>query len=163
MTALALLRQWKLLLGGAAIAIMGMMLLVAKMDARHWHKKYDREHAALQALVSEQVKARALAEENKRATEARYAQIQKEQSDDFKARLADARAQLWRWMRDRAAQSGGGQQADLSGHPGSAPGPDALPAAALVDVADLERCTAAVIGFEGWQRWYSEVEKAQAK
>lgn len=39
-----LLRNWKLLIGGLALAVLGIMLASAKMDARHWRKKYENEH-----------------------------------------------------------------------------------------------------------------------
>lgn len=43
MTVLAFaLRNWKLLLTGAAIGLLGVLLLFAKADARSWHKKYDQ-------------------------------------------------------------------------------------------------------------------------
>ena len=36
-----MLRNWKLIAGGLALAALAITLLVAKADARHWHKQAD--------------------------------------------------------------------------------------------------------------------------
>jgi hypothetical protein len=39
------LKNWKLVLGGLAVAVLGIMLVIAKGDARHWHAKFDNAEA----------------------------------------------------------------------------------------------------------------------
>ena len=45
-------RNWKLVLGGLVVGVLGLMLVFAKADARHWHKKYDTAQASFQLEVA---------------------------------------------------------------------------------------------------------------
>ena len=40
-------KHWRLILGGLALAVLGLMLVFARADARHWHKVADERQAAL--------------------------------------------------------------------------------------------------------------------
>lgn len=45
MTGALLLRNWQAIVGGVAVAVLGLLLMLAKADARHWHKQYDAADA----------------------------------------------------------------------------------------------------------------------
>jgi hypothetical protein len=163
---------WNVRLPTLLPAVLLLMWLHQAGEARHWHKASDRQAAIAKqcnqgrandraAWAAAQAKAIAIATEQKRTTEAKYAKIQKEQADEHKAHLADAGALLASRLRDGALKSGSGP-ADLRGPASAAPGPDGTPVAAIVDVADLERCTASVVKLEGWQSWWTEIEKTRA-
>jgi hypothetical protein len=47
-----ILSNWKLLLGGLAVGLLGVMLMFAKADARHWHKAADAATASYQREVA---------------------------------------------------------------------------------------------------------------
>ena len=155
-------KHWKLL-GLTALALfVGIYVLTLKGEVRRERKLREHAEAKVQLILQAEAAATARAEEIKRSTEARYAQIQKEQANALTLARADADARLKRWMRDNAAQ-GGASRTDLPGAANPATGPDELPGAALVALGDLQRCNAAFVTAEGWQRWWREVEKAQPK
>lgn len=170
MTALAVLSFLRKHLSLVAVGLLLLYVAVLKGEVRHL--KATADHAKAQAKLCEQgrkadrkawadgqIAARKLAQEQKARTEARFAQIQKESTDAYKAQLADARARLRQWM--RSAQ-GDPRQADLRGNPDAAPGPDGVSGAAfMVAPHDLELCTSAVIKLEGWQAWFRSIQKTE--
>jgi hypothetical protein len=103
-----------------------------------------------------QANKRATAE--KRATESRYAQIQKDQAHALTLARADAADRLRDWMRTHRADQGRAIGANLPVASGAATGPDAHdPATFLVGSADLGICTDAFVTARGWQDWYNQV------
>lgn len=161
-------KHWKLLFGGGAFLALLIYAGIQKLNASHWHKKYDREAAQHlkdnQTWTAAQIEANARATAEKAATEARYARIQKDQAHALTLARADADARLRNWMRTHRAGQGAAGQTDLPDNPGSAPGPDAVSGETFMVAAhDLELCTAAVVKLEGWQSWWAEIEKAQQK
>jgi hypothetical protein len=96
MTALPfILKNWKLLLTGAAFLALTVALLIAKADARHWQKRQEITQAAFDKTVADYRaaadKARADDLANAARVKAEQQQITQEVSHDYESRLADAR------------------------------------------------------------------------
>lgn len=105
----------------AVVAVLGVMLLIAKGDARHWHKSFDQEHAAHVQTVANY---KAAADEAARLDKANVDRVTKEQTaitekvtNDYQSKLADSTS---RYDRLRAQASG------YLSHP-SSPGVPASP------------------------------------
>lgn len=151
----------------AIIAVLGLMLLFAKMDARHWHKRADQcsaarvaDHRAWQEAYD---KAVAADKAHIAAVKARDDQINQEKTHALESQLVDARAAVARYARLHPAPQA---------NPGSA-GAAAVPAAsdpasfadgtgqeAIVPVSDLAICSDAVVKAEGWRDWWAAVSTA---
>lgn len=135
-------------IAGIAISvILGTLFLIQKGETRHWQKQsgqfeqlYGNEQAALAATV---VNYRAAADAARAADKAAAERVEAEQravnertSNDYEARLADARALAQR-LRDQAASaaadpgSGGASSVPAlsaaAGGPAQGPGEDRLP------------------------------------
>lgn len=140
------------------------MLVLAKMDAAHWHKRYDQEAAAHQLDIanwrkaSEQARADNLA--HVRAVEQRQAAITEEhnaQIADDAARYRALAADYARLHKFTGTPARGGGEAGVSGA-ASAPGStDAAVAQAIVPASDLEKCADLYTIAEGWQSWWRDV------
>ena len=133
--------------GLAASAVLALLLIAAKVDARHWRKQsgqfeqlYRAEvqaHAASLANVRAATD-RARAEDRANAAQVRSAQhqISERITNDFEARLADARARARRLqpVAAPAIRDGRGRAAPMPGlsaapgGPAQAAGQDRLPA-----------------------------------
>lgn len=88
--ALSFLRSnWRTIIPLAGIAVLGIGLLLAKMDATHWRKKYDN-----------QVKIEQLAEAKRAAdkaeAEAGFARALADASSNYATRLADSQPLILR-------------------------------------------------------------------
>lgn len=101
------LRNWKLVAGGLALTALGIMLLLAKADARHFSKLYDQEKAAHAQTVANY---RAAADEATRLDAANVARVKTEQTaitertiNAYQGQLADSAS---RYERLRAQASG---------------------------------------------------------
>lgn len=122
--------SWRLLnpqgiAGLAASAVLAILLIMAKVDVRHWHKQADQsdqlyrgEQAAFATTVANY---RAAAETARAADLANVTRVAAEQrsitertADDFEARLAAARATAER-LRSKTA----GTTTDFSSRPGA--------------------------------------------
>lgn len=111
-------RHWKLVLGGLALAVLGVMLVIAKGDARHWRKVAEAEKAAHQLTVTSY---RAAAEKARADDLANVARVQRDQqaiteriTDAYQDRLASADVRYDRLRAQAAAYSGGERDPDLS-------------------------------------------------
>ena len=107
MTALWLAKNWRLLLTAAAIGLLGILLLLARVDARHWRSLADQEKAAHAQIVANY---RAAADEAARLDAANVARAKAEQTaitertiDAYQSQLADSAS---RYERLRAQASG---------------------------------------------------------
>jgi cell division septum initiation protein DivIVA len=91
-----ILKHWRLIATGLALAALGIALLLAKADARHWKKRAGQEQAAHAMTVANYKAAQTAAEARQSANLARVAQDQQRITDDAKnaynRALADARA-----------------------------------------------------------------------
>jgi hypothetical protein len=89
------LKHWKALLGGAVILALTVALLIAKSDARHWQKRQEATQAAFDKTVADYRAAAAKAHAddlaNAQRVKSEQQQITQEVSNDYEARLADAR------------------------------------------------------------------------
>jgi len=163
--------------GLAAAVILALLLIAAKIDARHFRKQsaqfaqlYRLEakaHAATIANVRIATeRARAADRANAERVEAAQGQINERIANDFQARLADARARAdrLRGATTAASDPGGGRSTPVPGLPGSAPG---TPQTAGEDrLPDAERliATEQAIQLEAlidWVRAQAEVERGR--
>jgi len=102
-----ILSNWKLLLGGLAVGLLGVMLMFAKAGERHWHKEADQTKQALADTVANY---RAASDEATRLAAANVARVKSEQTaitertlDAYQTKLADSAS---RYDRLRAQASG---------------------------------------------------------
>ena len=130
-------------------------------NADGWKAKAERcatgRAADRKAYSDAQASATMIALANKRDTEARYAKIEKDKSDEISAAHDANRAALARWVRDHTAQ-GVAQSTDLSATATPTGKPDSATQQAVVPVSDLERCSDAFTIAQGWQDWYSAIQ-----
>ena len=124
------LLNWQGIAGLAAAAALGVLLIVARTDARHWRKQsgqfeqlYHRELAAFAGTVANYRAATEAARAADRAAAERVAAeqraINERTADDFEARLAAARAAA-RGLRvepQAAADPGASRSAPVPGLP----------------------------------------------
>lgn len=92
MTALALLKYWKLIVGGLAIAILGMLLVIARADARHYHKLYDAAESGRQVEIAKHAVTRASLDNCIGSLNDMNAAVEKLKSDGDARQAAAARA-----------------------------------------------------------------------
>lgn len=103
------LKNWKLVLGGLALVTLGLMLAFAKMDAAHWHGKYDnaevgrlneiKAHAVTRASVDTLQAALASKNAESMARAQAFEQVKAESAGDVAA--ANARYASTAAARDR--------------------------------------------------------------
>jgi hypothetical protein len=100
-------KHWKLIAGGLVLSVLGIMLLLAKADARHWEKVAAQEKAAHAQTVANY---RAAADEAKRLDAANVERVRTEQTaitertiDAYQSKLADSAS---RYDRLRAQADG---------------------------------------------------------
>lgn len=165
LTALSVVRRfwWAPIILGLALALLVTRgTLTARTNAL---KAEIAAHDATKAdYAVAQLQARANAVQTARETEQHYARIQKEQQDDLQKQLADARAATQRYV-DRmrvnvkTAQSAAGQ-ADLPGASATASGAIDAGADTIVPRSDLLICAENTVKAQGWQSWWSDIEKA---
>lgn len=160
------MKNWKLLAGGLALALLAIMLVLAKTDARRgwasaaaWERRARDEKAAFQQTVANFRAARAEAERldalNKARVEADQRAITERTVDDYEARLAAVRdryAALVRPVPPRPDQGGRGS-APL---PGAGPTPrraDGPAPQAGLPPEDALIATEQAIQLEALQAW----------
>jgi hypothetical protein len=143
MTALAAalrlgLAHWKLVLSVTAVLTLGLMLISAKAESRHWHDEAERfallyraEQEAHRRTIADYRRAAELARAKDQANAARVERdqsiISKEVSNDYQARLAGLRARydalrLRRGAATARSDPGAGGAAHLPQTPASARG-----------------------------------------
>jgi hypothetical protein len=114
----AILANWKFFAGLAIIAALGVMLLLAKGDARHWRKTAQNEKMAHELTVSGYRKAAAEAKaadlENVARVQAEQATITERIEDEYQGKLATAADRYDRLRAQAAAYSGSPRTADMS-------------------------------------------------
>lgn len=144
------LKNWKLVAGGAALAVMAVMLLLARSDARHWHKLADQRAKTIAQVQIAQKLAAAAARKAIADTEARYRSQANAADTTHTAELADARTAADRYIADHRVpacpvfrQPSNATSAAQGGDPGV---PASVPPNGLVAVseADVRSCSDAV-------------------
>lgn len=164
-----LARYWQLAIGAALALALGAVLIIRTQQR-------DTARAGLQAtqhafdktvsdyrLAAELARADDLA--NARAVETRNAAIAEEAQRDLQTKLASARADADRYasrLRTPAtADPRRGAGADLPGTPSPASG--APRAGTAPELDDARVCAVNTVLAEGWQDWWREVSKAEAR
>ena len=152
--------------GLAAAAILALLLIAARIDVRHWKK----QSAQFEQLYRAETKAHAetianyrLATERARAADRANAErvlsaqtsISERITDDFEARLADARAraQRLRGPAQAATDRGGGASAPVSGLPAPATGADPAPGQDRLPHSDRLIATEQALQLDALIRW----------
>lgn len=160
-----LLLNWRWLLPSLGCLGLGVALMFAKGDARHWHKQADR---IAELREADQVnwraaydKARADNIAHAYAVQVSDARIMQENEHDLQTKLVDARALAARTVErlryrpgpDQGAggAAGIGTAADATGDP-FGPGQKAI-----VDADDVRVCTENTVKAQGWQDWYRQL------
>lgn len=154
-------RGWAIAAGGCAL--LAVLLLLARADARHWRARYEREEALHRAdLASVQAAAeQARANDIKQAAlvKARDDATVREMTDALSTRLAAARADAdrlaARLRRASEADRGGASGADLPAVAESAGGTAGAGQAAELD--DARTCAENTVKAEGWRAWWQQV------
>lgn len=147
--------MWRLLAGLGALSLVAFLLIL--FGNSRYHSGQLAERAIWQAKT-----AAAQLDDQKHASTVEAAQtaVTQEQTDDLKAKLADALAAARNRPRGlcKPASRGSAVQSvpEAAGAPSGAPGADT---AALVDAdqADDEACAVAVVKAEGWLDWWTKV------
>lgn len=153
--------NWRSILPFGAIAILGLLLVIARGDARHWRMKAQRcedlrmlDRQAYQA-AAEKARADNLATVRRieTAQAAATAQAEKETTDALRRARADADAYLARMRHQLATAEGAGGS--------SATGQAAQPTYGIdeagrvpVLVSDVRVCTENTVIAQQWQAWW---------
>ena len=161
---LAVLANWKRILYGTALALLGTLLLVqtARIEGALFWKGLKAENTELRETLAKveqarklatklakEEKARIEAENERKANDAR--ELEKKLRSDYDARLA-------RWLQNNRGSTGqanlpetGSPAQGTVGESGLAQLPENY---ALVPVSDLELSAQAFAKLEAWQAWY---------
>ena len=161
---LAVLANWKRILYGTALALLGTLLLVqtARIEGALFWKGLKAENTELRETLAKveqarklatklakEEKARIEAENERKANDAR--ELEKKLRSDYDARLA-------RWLQNNRGSTGqanlpetGSPAERTAGESGLADLPENY---ALVPVSDLELSAQAFAKLEAWQAWY---------
>lgn len=167
----AALAIWKRIapIAGLAIIPLAILLGIAKMDVRHWHKQSDRfealYHAEHDTLTATVVNYRAAAEAARKLDQANVARVEGETSlnnersnDDLETRLAAARTTADRLRGELAkarADTGGSGATAVPGVPAATGAAAQDPAYRLpsLDVDDRLVCTEQGIQLDELIKW----------
>ncbi len=153
---IALIANWKRILYGTALALLGTLLLVqtARIEGFLFIDGLKAENEKLTGqLVSikeAQKLATKLAKEEKARIEAEYKEIANAKDADIRNRIAAAVARV----RDQANSSG---KTNLPSVTEAAVNSDGAGRGTVVD--DAEICTINTIKAQGWQDWYNALPK----
>lgn len=151
----------------AIIAVLGLVLLFSKMEARRWHKQAD--HCAAARLADQRgwqaAYDKAVADDAAHiaAVKARDDQITQEKTHALETQLVDARTAVARYARlhpASAANQGSAGAATVPAASDPASAVDGAGSEAIVSVADLEICADNTIKAAGWRDWWAEVSAA---
>jgi hypothetical protein len=155
------------IVAGLALAI---LLVIQKGETRHWQKSseqfeqlYGTEQAAFAGTVANYRAAadaaRAADAANAGRVKAEQDQINKEQSDEFEARIADARARALRLRLETdaaAANPGVGRTASVSRVPSASGGADQAAGEGRLPPADALIATEQAIQLDELIRWLAK-------
>lgn len=153
---IALIANWKRILYGTALALLGTLLLVqtARIDGFLFWDGLKAENTELRETLSKVEQAQELAiklaKEEKARIEAEYKEIANAKDADIRNRIAAAVARV----RDQANSSG---KTNLPSVTEAAVNSDGAGRGTVVD--DAEICTINTIKAQGWQDWYNALPK----
>lgn len=158
-------RHWKLFLGGAVAAVLIMLLLIARGDARHYKALWQQEQAS-HALDLANIKAaslKAIADNitDVRAKEGDAATITENKQHDLESQLADARASAAAYassVRRCPTAANPGSSSDAKVSPAtSAPGSTDDAGVSVIPADDVRICAENTVKVRGWQDWYGQL------
>lgn len=150
--------NWKLVLFGSVLLAISLWGVGESMGKRQALKRVEQRDRTIEAMKLAGARAEAEHLAAARAREASFLKAQKEHANGYETRLAAARDQLARFVRAQTAT----RDAERRDLPGTAPAAGATAVAvgeAFVPVADLERCTVAVVRAEAWAAWWKSVSE----
>lgn len=167
---LALIANWKRILYGTALALLGTLLLAqtARIEGFLFWDGLKAENTELRETLSKveqaQELATKLAKEEKARIEAENERKAENAKLDYQKRLAANDAALRNWLRSQAGRSTG--NTDLSGSGEATSGtsdagsaPDIPATHAIVPIADLELSAQAFAKLEALQEWARSVDQ----
>ena len=165
---IALIANWKRILYGTALALLGTLLLVqtARIEGALFWKGLKAENTELRETVAKVEQAQKLATklaiEEKARIEAENKRKAENAKIDYEKRLATNDAALRKWLRSQAGRSTG--NTDLSGSGEATSGtieagaaPDIPATYAIVPIADLELSAQAFAKLEALQAFWLSV------
>ncbi len=169
---IALIANWKRILYGTALALLGTLLLVqtARIEGALFWKGLKAENTELRETVAKVEQAQKLATKLAKEEKARIEAENKRKAEnaklDYQKRLAANDANLRNWLRSQAGRptgnpdlSGSGQATSGTSNAGAAP---VIPAThAIVPIADLELSAQAFAKLEALQAFWRGVEARQ--
>ena len=169
---IALIANWKRILYGIALALLGALLLVqtARIEGALFWKGLKAENTELRETLSKVEQAQELAAKLAKEEKARIEAENKRKAEnaklDYQKRLAANDANLRNWLRSQAGRptgnpdmSGAGEAASGTSNAGSTPD---IPAThAIVPIADLELSAQAFAKLEALQAFWRGVEARQ--
>lgn len=167
MTALLafILPRWKWIVGGLAIGLVALTIVILRADVQHYKKLLTAEKSAHALDVanfrSAMATAKATNVETVRAVETDTSKITEDKQHDLETQLASARAAADDYARrlrtEASANKGAAGQGDLSQTAGTSGGIVGTGSVPVMDDGDLQICSVNTVKAKGWQDWYGQV------
>lgn len=167
---IALLANWKRILYGTALALLGTLLLVqtARIEGFLFFDGLKAENTELRETLAKVEQAQNLATklaiEEKARIEAENKRKAENAKLDYQKRLAANDANLRNWLRSQAGRATGNtdlsSQSETASGTSSSGGVAQIPEGhALVPIRDLELSAQAFAKLEAWQAWWRSIEQ----
>lgn len=167
---LALLANWKRILYGTALALLGTLLLVqtARIEGFLFFDGLKAENEKLSGQLVSITEAQKLATKLAKAEKARIEAENERKAEnakaDYQKRLAANDAALRNWLRSQAGRSTGNTDLSGSGQAAERASKDRGEAIistdfATVPIKDLQLTAEAFAKLEAWQAWYRSVQQ----
>jgi len=167
---IALLANWKRILYGTALALLGTLLLVqtARIEGALFWKGLKAENTELRETLAKVEQAQELATKLAKAEKARIEAENERKAEnakaDYQKRLAANDAALRNWLRSQAGRSTGNTDLSGSGQAAERASKDRGEAIistdfATVPIKDLQLTAEAFAKLEAWQAWYRSVQQ----
>ena len=164
---IALIANWKRILYGSALALLGTLLLVqtARIDGFLFWDDLKAENEKLTSQIvsikEAQKLATKLAKEEKARIEAENERKAENAKLDYQKRLADNRAIIDRWMRSQAGRPTGNTNLPeaseaTSGTSGTGPAP-VIPDTVEIPASDLPKIAEAYAKLDALQAWAGSI------
>lgn len=149
---LFLINNWRVLLMGTIVLVLGTSTAYYRWQANRWEAKYETEKAAFQTFKSDVAAVARQAEAKAKETKARQDSTTRKVAGEYKDTTRRISDYYGSGLRLPASGSGGGA---MSSAPERTQGPDAAPeerAASGPSVTDCALDAAQVMAFQAWVR-----------
>jgi len=167
---IALIANWKRILYGTALALLGTLLLVqtARIEGFLFFDGLKAENEKLSGQLVSITEAQKLATKLAKAEKARIEAENERKAEnakaDYQKRLAANDAALRNWLRSQAGRSTGNTDLSGSGQAAERASKDRGEAIistdfATVPIKDLQLTAEAFAKLEAWQAWYRSVQQ----